>query len=83
MLYDSILGEVCMSGRNVMMGYLFCPEKTQEAIDADGWLHSGNLHNQIEKLNRKHICFPLPREVLTCYYLIYRRYWMYRFERIP
>ena len=35
-----------MSGRNVMMGYLFCPEKTQEAIDADGWLHSGN---QIEK----------------------------------
>ena len=40
-----------MSGRNVMMGYLFCPEKTQEAIDADGWLHSGNLHKQIEKLN--------------------------------
>ena len=54
MLYDSILGEVCMSGRNVMMGYLFCPEKTQEAIDADGWLHSGNLHTQIEKLNRNH-----------------------------
>ena len=44
-----------MSGRNVMMGYLFCPEKTQEAIDADGWLHSGNLRKQIEKLNR--ICY--------------------------
>ena len=54
MLYDSILGEVCMSGRNVMMGYLFCPEKTQEAIDADGWLHSGNLQTQIEKFNRNH-----------------------------
>ena len=54
MLYDSILGEVCMSGRNVMMGYLFCPEKTQEAIDADGWLHSGNVHTQIEKLNCNH-----------------------------
>ena len=51
MLYELILGEVCMSGRNVMMGYLFCPEKTQEAIDADGWLHSGNLHKQIEQLN--------------------------------
>ena len=46
-----------MSGRNVMMGYLFCPEKTQEAIDADGWLHSGNLHTQIEKLNRNMFSF--------------------------
>ena len=33
-----------MSGRNVMMGYLFCEKKTNEAIDEDGWLHSGNLH---------------------------------------
>ena len=30
-----------MSGRNVMMGYLFCEDKTKEAIDKDGWLHSG------------------------------------------
>ena len=30
-----------MSGRNVMMGYLFCQDKTTEAIDEDGWLHSG------------------------------------------
>ena len=37
-----ILGEICMSSRNVMMGYLFCPEKTSETIDQDGWLHSGN-----------------------------------------
>ena len=46
-----------MSGRNVMMGYLFCPEKTQEAIDADGWLHSGNVHTQIEKLNSNHFLY--------------------------
>ena len=61
-----------MSGRNVMMGYLFCPEKTQEAIDADGWLHSGNLHTQREKLNRNHHhIFPLLRGVLTYYYISY------------
>jgi long-subunit acyl-CoA synthetase (AMP-forming) len=33
-----------MSGRNVMMGYLFCQDKTTEAIDDDGWLHSGTLN---------------------------------------
>ena len=36
-------GEVCMNSRNVMMGYLFNPEKTAEAVDADGWMHSGDI----------------------------------------
>ena len=36
-------GEVLMSSRNIMMGYLFNPEKTKEAIDEDGWLHSGDI----------------------------------------
>ena len=36
-------GENCMSGRNIMMGYLNRPDKTNEDIDADGWLHSGDL----------------------------------------
>ncbi|XP_040565125.1 long-chain-fatty-acid--CoA ligase ACSBG2 [Lepeophtheirus salmonis] len=36
-------GEICMSSRNVMMGYLFDPEKTKEAIDKDDWLHSGDI----------------------------------------
>ena len=36
-------GEVCCRGYNVMKGYYNMPEATAEAIDAHGWLHSGDL----------------------------------------
>ncbi|PKH40945.1 fatty-acyl-CoA synthase [Nocardioides alpinus] len=36
-------GELCTRGYSVMVGYWNDPEKTAEAIDADGWMHTGDL----------------------------------------
>ena len=34
-------GEICMRGRNIMMGYMYDPDKTANAIDDKGFMHSG------------------------------------------
>lgn len=36
-------GEFCTRGYSVMLGYWDEPEKTSQAIDSDGWMHTGDL----------------------------------------
>jgi acyl-CoA synthetase (AMP-forming)/AMP-acid ligase II len=44
-------GEVVVRGYNVMRGYFEEPEETAQAIDADGWLHTGDVGVMDERGN--------------------------------
>lgn len=43
MLGDGQQGELCCRGHGVMLGYYNMPDATKNAIDSDGWLHTGDL----------------------------------------
>jgi fatty-acyl-CoA synthase len=42
-LAPGTMGELCTRGYAVMQGYYQKPEETAQAIDADGWLHTGDM----------------------------------------
>lgn len=48
-LADGATGELAVRGYNVMRGYFGDPAATAEAIDAEGWLYSGDLATMDER----------------------------------
>jgi fatty-acyl-CoA synthase len=52
-LGDNLPGELCSRGYNNMKGYYKMPEATSAAIDADGWLHTGDLAVRLPDGNYK------------------------------
>jgi len=59
-LNEGQIGELCYRGASVMQGYYKDPEKTSEAIDLDGYLHSGDLgyikNGEVYIVERKKEC---------------------------
>ncbi len=43
------VGELCVKGPQVMLGYWNLPEETAKVIDAEGWLHTGDMAKMDER----------------------------------
>lgn len=49
------IGEICIKGPMVMLGYYKNPEATRDAFDSDGWYHTGDL-GRVDREGHYYIC---------------------------
>jgi len=57
-------GELCLKGNTIFKGYYRDPERTKEALDAEGWLHTGDIaaldqFGRLKIIDRKKAIFKL------------------------